>query len=348
MNSGQFKFKPDKIKYLTNVSTLDSSHTKIIDDINKKRNFLPKKEKKLEKLKCMLKELECNSKCVDNYVYLKSKIIEDIDMLTNEIDEIYNYDDEINYFSKTYNILFNYYDQYDGINNNDYTPPAELEPTELEPPQSATELEPFLATEVEPISDIKLGEEEEKGGYCDGDDLDILFKKTDKVDKLELLNQLSKQKRKEKKTTRKRIKNIETLVKDNNNIFSYLEKGKSDDSISNKQPKVYQDKATLFEEFRLVIDGVHTQKKISKFCINCNIDKILIYSEGTYTCTNCGEVESCIVESDITSYKDPMIEKPTFPYKRKNHFCEWINYLNCSLKYISFILRTKYILISFL
>ena len=115
-----------------------------------------------------------------------------------------------------------------------------------------------------------------------------------------------------------------------------------------KQQIVYQDKATLFDEFRLVIDGVQTQKKISKFCINCNIDKILIYSEGTYTCTNCGEVESCIVESDITSYKDPMIEKPTFPYKRKNHFCEWINYLNCSLKYIPFILRTKYILISFL
>lgn len=352
MNSGQFKFKPDKIKYLTNVSTLDSSHTKIIDDINKKRNFLPKKEKKLEKLKCMLKDLECNSKCVDNYVYLKSKIIEDIDILTNEIDEIYNYDDEINYFSKTYNILFNYYDQYDGINNN-YTPPTELEPSAEVELLLATDVEPSQsATEAEPVSDIKLGEENSGyfNGVSDGDDLDILFKKTDKVDKLELLNQLSKQKRKEKKTTRKRIKNIETLVKDNNNIFSYLEKGKPDDSISisNKQPKVYQDKATLFEEFRLVIDGVHTQKKISKFCINCNIDKILIYSEGTYTCTNCGEVESCIVESDITSYKDPMIEKPTFPYKRKNHFCEWINYLNCSLKYISFIVRAKYILISFL
>lgn len=395
MNSGQFKFKPDKIKYLTNVSTLDSSHTKIIDDINKKRNFLPKKEKKLEKLKCMLKELEDNSKSVDNYVYLKSKIIEDIDMLTNEIDEIYNYDDEINYFSKTYNILFNYYDQYDGINNNDYMANI-TQPSQPQQPQPSLlpSIEHTLETmhvdkgyddrtgasdgdrtgvdagaEVGGGTEVGMGECE---GECEGagagggtevgagggtevgegeDDLDILFKKSDKVDKLELLNQLSKQKRKEKKTTRKRIKNIETLVKDNNNIFSYLEKGKLDEVVctkQQKQPKVYQDKATLFEEFRLVIDGVHTHKKINKFCINCNIDKILIYSEGTYTCTNCGEVESCIVESDITSYKDPMVEKPTFPYKRKNHFCEWINYLNCSLKYIPFILRAKYILISFL
>ena len=396
MNSGQFKFKPDKIKYLTNVSTLDSSHTKIIDDINKKRNFLPKKEKKLEKLKYMLKELDENSKCVDNYVYLKSKIIEDIDMLTNEIDEIYNHDDEINYFSKTYNILFNYYDQYDGISNTD------------DIDKSIGGVEGIEGGGVGGVGGVGggsgggvVGVGGVEGGGCGvgvggvgggggcgvggggcgvggggcgvgcvkgggvgvgggegiwgDDDLEILFKKTDKVDKLELLNQLSKQKRKEKKTTRKRIKNIETLVKDNNNIFTYLEKGKVDEDNKQqkqqkqqKQPKIYQDKATLFEEFRLVIDGVQTHKKINKFCINCNIDKILIYSEGTYTCTNCGEVESCIVESDITSYKDPMVEKPTFPYKRKNHFCEWINYLNCSLKYIPFILRTKYILISFL
>ena len=37
MNSYQFKFKPDKIKYLTNISTLDISHTKICEDLIKKR-----------------------------------------------------------------------------------------------------------------------------------------------------------------------------------------------------------------------------------------------------------------------------------------------------------------------
>jgi mannosyltransferase OCH1-like enzyme len=44
-------------------------------------------------------------------------------------------------------------------------------------------------------------------------------------------------------------------------------------------------------------------------------------------------VENCIVESEITNYKDPMVEKPTFPYKRKNHFCEW-TVQNCSSKLI--------------
>ena len=41
----------------------------------------------------------------------------------------------------------------------------------------------------------------------------------------------------------------------------------------------------------------------------------------------CGEIENCIIENEITNYKEPMVEKPTFPYKRKNHFCEWLAFL---------------------
>lgn len=390
MNSGQFKFKPDKIKYLTNVHTLDSSHNKIIDTINKKRINLPKKERKLEKLKTMLKELDENSTTVDNYVYLKSKIIEEVDGLSNDINEINNYDDEINYFSKTYDILFNYYDQYDGIVNSTFNPHTLVKNNNdvdiVNDDKDNNGVNDDTAIN-DTIGTCDIDEDNAESTFANGDgegtfgaecELSMLFKKKDKIDKLELLNQLSKLKRKEKKCTRKRIKNIESLVKDNNNnIFNYLDKGKNDinsKAYSNSNPNsnpiaidpindlittpdplkqndpsiparlyeksippvipIYQDKASLFEEFRLVIEGMQTQKKINKFCTNCNIDKILIYSEGTYTCTNCGEVESCIVESDITSYKDPMIEKPTFPYKRKNHFCEWILYLNCSLKYI--------------
>ena len=52
----------------------------------------------------------------------------------------------------------------------------------------------------------------------------------------------------------------------------------------------------------------------------------------------CGEVENCIIESEITNYKEPMVEKPTFPYKRKNHFCEWKLKLR-----LTFLLLTKVI-----
>ena len=94
------------------------------------------------------------------------------------------------------------------------------------------------------------------------------------------------------------------------------------------------DRAKLYDDYKITLEGYNSKKKHSKICENCNIDKILIYSEGIYACMKCGEVENCIIESEITNYKEPMVEKPTFPYKRKNHFCEWK---------ILFILLTKVI-----
>ena len=44
MNS-QFKFKPDKIKYLSNFNTLDSNHKKIIEELTKKEDIPTKLEK---------------------------------------------------------------------------------------------------------------------------------------------------------------------------------------------------------------------------------------------------------------------------------------------------------------
>ena len=178
-----------------------------------------------------------------------------------------------------------------------------------------------------------------------------------------MLNYLSKLKRKEKKITRKRIKNIESLVKENNNIFDYLDSIKDKPALNNKNimdkssniiseikdneikdnetkdninnnemdqndnKKQKLDRASLYEDYKTLLEGYFTQKKNNKVCINCNIDKILIYSEGIYACIKCGDVERCIIENETINYKDPMIEKPTFPYKRKNHFCELIIFI---------------------
>jgi hypothetical protein len=41
--NNQFKFKPDKNKYLSNVDTLDSTHKKITEEFNLKRIDVDKK-----------------------------------------------------------------------------------------------------------------------------------------------------------------------------------------------------------------------------------------------------------------------------------------------------------------
>ena len=400
MNS-QFKFKPDKIKYLSNVDTLDSSHKKIIENINKKRDDVPKKILILEKLKSDLVNLE-NSKnesdSITNYIGIRAQIIEDISCLEEEIFQIENYEEETEYYSKTYQILFNYYDILDGLIENelnmnlDSTTKNQNNISHNIPNDKSNNMsndnesyninnnEGYNSELCYDVSDKKLlndtkllnddinnnqinnnqiNNNQINNNQINNDEInnnDENIKNNDskntdawnfdgieifnsfKSSKLDILNEMSKMKRKEKKTTRKRVKNVESLIKDNNyNIFDFIhsnskndESGKNSDLKKNNdnQPKsneydVY-DRAILYEDYKISLEGYSFKKKNSKTCISCGIDKILIYSEGIYACMKCGEVENCIVESEITNYKDPMVEKPTFPYKRKNHFCEWI------------------------
>lgn len=388
MNS-QFKFKPDKIKYLSNVDTLDSSHKKIIENINKKRDDVPKKIAKLEKLKNDLVNLENyknESENIPNYIGIRAKIIEDISCLEEEIFQIENYEEETEYYSKTYQILFNYYDILDGQIENE----LKINLDSSIKNQNNTDI---LFDNNSIIYNDNNNNNINNDNICDGKDKEIHehnfndindindinynipdkqlldninnndeIKKVDnetidawnfdgieifnsfKSSKLDILNEMSKMKRKEKKTTRKRVKNVESLIKDNNyNIFDFIHSNpKNDDNVKNNDLKknndndnnnkntsneydIY-DRAILYEDYKTSLEGYSFKKKNSKPCIDCGIDKILIYSEGIYACMNCGEVENCIVESEITNYKDPMVEKPTFPYKRKNHFCEWIKF----------------------
>jgi hypothetical protein len=378
MNNCQFKFKPDKIKYLSNIDTLDSTHKKTIEGINKKRDDVPKKTKRLDKLKNDLEDLD-RTNLVDNvnYISQRSKLIEEIARLEEEISQVENYEDEIDYYSKTYDILFNYYDIIDAIN------PLDIEESKkniIEELKNATSSEniivdntpnnnfinnfinstddnfntsenlnlndsenPFANSVNITDSELKSDLKEPNANSFSIDGVDIFNTKSSKLD---LLNQLSKMKRKEKKTTRKRVKNVESLIKDNNNIFDYIESNKinvNSNNIGKTRNRSYSeedknivkhDRATLYEDYKVMLEGYISKKKNTKPCISCGIDKVLIYSEGIYACMKCGEVENCIVESEITNYKDPMIEKPTFPYKRKNHFCEWNFILNCSLEWI--------------
>lgn len=59
-------------------------------------------------------------------------------------------------------------------------------------------------------------------------------------------------------------------------------------------------------------------------CKNCGNEKINIYIDGYAVCYVCGEIDehyTCITEHD----KYNNIEKTVYPYKRLNHFIEWLN-----------------------
>lgn len=320
--NNQFKFKPDKNKYLSNVDTLDSSHKKITEEFFKKRYEVDKKKVKLSRLKSELEEIDNkqnNLSNIPNYIEVRAKLIDEISNLKDEIEEINNYQDETEYYSKTYNILFNYYDILDG----------QIE-SEIKNQSENINKKPVEINNISNTNDVSNVDVPKNNNLIDEWDLDgnQIFN-LKKKSTLDLLNELAKKNKKEKKITRRRIKNVESLIKNNNyDIFEFINTvNKNDINTKNKKNDINEysvfDRAQLYDDYKITLEGYNSKKKISKMCVECETEKVLIYSEGIYACLNCGDVENCIIENEITNYKEPMVEKPTFPYKRKNHFCEW-------------------------
>jgi hypothetical protein len=213
MKSCHFKFKPDKIKYLSTIDTLDSSHKNLINIINKKRINVPKKIKKLDKLKQELYDLEQINIQNPDYITVRSKLLDDIYELENDIKHIENYDEELEYYVKTHDILLNYYDLIDGKNMIDENKIINENKIEQNLEDNISKSDTLVKHKIEndeinDISDIEISAENKS------------------CSKLDLLNMLSKNKRKDKKITKKRIKNLECLKNNNNDIFNYIDGNK--------------------------------------------------------------------------------------------------------------------------
>lgn len=59
-------------------------------------------------------------------------------------------------------------------------------------------------------------------------------------------------------------------------------------------------------------------------CEECESEMIFSANEAVFTCTQCGNQEFILVDSDKPSYKDPPREISYYAYKRINHFNEWL------------------------
>jgi predicted RNA-binding Zn-ribbon protein involved in translation (DUF1610 family) len=105
--------------------------------------------------------------------------------------------------------------------------------------------------------------------------------------------------------------NLELPRKETKSILFFLE---------NKKP--VQPKVTLFEKYCQRINGIRIYlddgSNRIKYCLECNIEKILDMTESAYICPCCGDSETIIIDEDrqIKDYS---------PYKRLNHFREWLN-----------------------
>jgi hypothetical protein len=323
------KQKPEKIKYLTNISTLDEIHRKHVSDFESTKMSLPNKKEQVVSLNSELKILDPQD------TRRRSEIKEKLRQLSEEIGEIESGINELDYYSRTNDILIEYYNQLDEgdeeyiedltniVSNNISSSTNEL--SELNDTESSK-------TETDPNVNV--------------------LSKTGVSEKLIELNLLSQKRRKPKKPTRKRARHIE--LKKNRNILSFFtsndkdkDKDKdnddSDDSDSddteseamsesstmtsatsmseqmNNLETTVSNRATLLDEYMMLLDRSYSSKpkiNLIKTCQNpeCKgAEKTLIQSEGLYVCRKCGEVEHIIIESEVPNHKDSVNEKPRYP-----------------------------------
>ena len=282
-----FKLKPEKIKYVTEIKTLDETHKKIANSFQQNKEKLPQKKKKLKRLQNKFEKL--NMKDASEYttedIKLKSKLKSEIKILGEEIYDIENDITEIEYYSKIDELLMDYYDVLDNEEDVYYQENPELSK----------------------INNNSTQKQE--------------------LDALDILNMKNKKLRKQKKTTRKRKrKNVDNQSKD---IMDFFGCKKEDKETNDEDNEKLKDRSQLLDEYRMLIDNEYISEKNKNNspilrCPECNIDKTLHQSEGLYVCVNCGEGEMVIIESERPNYKDVVPEKPGYPYKRINHFNEFI------------------------
>ena len=115
----------------------------------------------------------------------------------------------------------------------------------------------------------------------------------------------------------------EPVVKETKNIMEFLCNKKEKQNVNALNNEVATvNRAGLFEKYCQRVEGIRVvhddgSKRI-KYCEDCTIEKILDMSESAYICPCCGDSETIILDEDrqIKDYS---------PYRRLNHFREWLN-----------------------
>ena len=110
-------------------------------------------------------------------------------------------------------------------------------------------------------------------------------------------------------------------VKPTSEIKNILEYLKPDSTLKKTTSNT---KAILFDKFCQRIEGIRVNKDDGsnriKYCMECNVEKTLVIEESSYICPECGDMEFVMID------EDKMIKEYS-PYKRINHFKEWLNQL---------------------
>jgi predicted nucleic acid-binding Zn-ribbon protein len=84
----------------------------------------------------------------------------------------------------------------------------------------------------------------------------------------------------------------------------------------------------MFDEYvqRMKLSaGPDVVQLMTEHCVQCNVAREEISSEGILVCPRCGSEEYALVVSDFPSFRDPPKERNNYAYKKINHLNEILN-----------------------
>jgi ribosomal protein S27E len=333
--SVDYKYKPGKHKFRVNLQTIDELHKEHIDKFKKNRDSIPEKQRKLKSLEKELKDLE--RKTDGRPINLDSDILKKRNTLKNAIKEL-NFDienitscnGEMDYYSKTGEVVYDYYDITNGVlygKNYDEPVNDNKQRSGLQSQRESGKRESGQKT----YQQDEVQQDDVRHEIQQGRDSQSLLKNakieiSDELLAITNLNKTRKLKRPVKKRN-KRVDNIETK-----NIMSYL-LGSDDEKEEEDKKSSLMCKATLQNEYLMMVDKEYAcTKKASNFinrCKDCNVDMIVIHSDSILACPKCGSYLEIIIESEIPSQRETFTEKPKYPYKRIGHCIEKLNQFLC-------------------
>lgn len=287
-----FKLKQNRTKQSVQINTLDDIHKKIVASFQSRKHLLPEKENELNNLQKELSILETKGQYTIDDVRKRADYKARIQKLQDDIYDITNDLSELDYYSKTDNIIMDYYEIAD---NDDFIL------YDLHPELSNEKKEEIMTNSV--------------------DKLDILNQQNNKQC---IKKTIKRRKRTPNDEPQHTILDFLTgtsnsVPTENANTPSKPEDKKEETEKQKPEPDKSKNKAELFDQYMSIVDNEYKCSRgrtsnIIRKCENCNIDKTLINSEGIFVCQKCGEVEQIIIDSEKPNYKEAISDtKPGYP-----------------------------------
>lgn len=334
--SVDYKYKPNKHTIRTSAKTIDEMHKEFVSGFKKNRDSVPNKKRKIASLEKELSNIS-NKGSINldiDTLKKKSNIRKEIKKINDEIKGIESYNDEMNYYSRTGDVIYDYYDLTNGMlygkdfncddfdklmetqkSNNSYGSSKHFDNNNNDDEQITVQ-----TAADNPLTDNRSQNETSNSKLKPK----ILI--SDEL--LAITNQ--NRKRKLKRPVKKRNKKSNTVT--GKSVMSLL-LGSDDENEEIEEEKNILCRATLQTEYLVMMDKEYactlSKNNIARKCKMCGIDLTVHYNESIAACPECGEFDEIVIESDIPSHRETFNDKPKYPYRRIGHCIEKLNQFLC-------------------